>query len=32
VQFHPEYKSRPLAPHPIFLAFINVASKQTKVV
>jgi len=23
-QFHPEYKSRPLAPHPIFMSFINV--------
>ena len=23
VQFHPEYKSRPLAPHPIFVEFIK---------
>jgi CTP synthase len=22
-QFHPEYKSRPLAPHPIFLSFVR---------
>jgi CTP synthase len=22
VQFHPEFKSRPLAPHPLFKAFI----------
>ncbi len=26
-QGHPEYKSRPLSPHPIFLAFIQAASK-----
>ncbi|HBQ50714.1 TPA: CTP synthase [Candidatus Daviesbacteria bacterium] len=26
-QGHPEYKSRPLNPHPIFLAFIEAASK-----
>ncbi len=26
-QGHPEYKSRPLKPHPIFLAFIEAASK-----
>jgi len=26
-QAHPEYKSRPLAPHPIFLAFLNTAVK-----
>jgi len=25
VQFHPEYKSRPLKPHPLFLAFLNAA-------
>lgn len=23
VQFHPEYKSRPLTPHPIFMAFVK---------
>lgn len=26
VQFHPEYKSRPLSVHPLFLAFIEVAA------
>lgn len=26
-QFHPEYKSRPLAPHPIFTAFIKACVK-----
>ncbi|MCC6621097.1 MAG: CTP synthase, partial [Deltaproteobacteria bacterium] len=25
VQFHPEYKSRPLAPHPLFAAFVGAA-------
>ncbi len=25
VQFHPEYKSRPLAPHPLFAAFVEAA-------
>ena len=24
-QFHPEFKSRPLAPHPLFTAFIRAA-------
>ncbi len=27
-QGHPEYKSRPLSPHPLFLAFIEAASKN----
>lgn len=27
-QFHPEYKSRPLAPHPIFSAFVKAAISQ----
>lgn len=27
-QGHPEYKSRPLAPHPLFLGFIEAASKK----
>ena len=27
-QFHPEYKSRPLSPHPIFVAFIESALKK----
>jgi CTP synthase len=26
-QFHPELKSRPLAPHPMFLGFVEAASK-----
>lgn len=26
-QFHPEYQSRPLSPHPIFLAFIHACSR-----
>ena len=26
-QFHPEYKSRPLSPHPIFLGFLQAALK-----
>lgn len=30
VQFHPEYKSRPLSPHPIFLSFIKAAAKTQK--
>ena len=29
VQFHPEFKSRPLAPHPLFSSFIK-ASKIHK--
>ncbi len=27
-QFHPEFKSRPLAPHPLFSAFIKAAAKK----
>lgn len=27
-QFHPEFKSRPLAPHPLFLAFMKAAAKR----
>lgn len=27
-QFHPEFKSRPLAPHPLFKAFIGAALKE----
>jgi CTP synthase len=27
-QFHPEYKSRPLSPHPIFIGFIKAASEN----
>ena len=25
VQFHPEFKSRPLKPHPLFVSFVNAA-------
>ncbi len=27
-QFHPEFKSRPLAPHPLFLAFVEAAIER----
>ena len=30
VQFHPEFKSRPLAPHPLFSSFIKAAKKNSK--
>ena len=30
VQFHPEYKSRPLSPHPLFAAFIGAALAQKR--
>lgn len=30
VQFHPELKSRPFAPHPLFHSFIEAAIKQSK--
>ncbi len=29
-QFHPEYKSRPLSPHPVFVAFLKAISKNSK--
>ena len=32
VQFHPELKSRPFAPHPIFRHFVEAASKHGKLV
>lgn len=32
VQFHPELKSRPLAPHPLFAAFIGAALEQSRLV
>ena len=32
VQFHPELKSRPLAPHPLFRGFIAAAVKQARLV
>ncbi len=30
VQFHPELKSRPLAPHPLYVSFMEAVSKQNK--
>ncbi len=30
VQFHPEFKSRPFAPHPLFAGFIKAAKKHSK--
>lgn len=30
VQFHPEFKSKPLAPHPLFAAFIKASLKPAK--
>ena len=30
VQFHPELKSRPFAPHPLFAAFIRAAVEQSR--
>jgi len=32
VQFHPELKSRPFAPHPLFAGFIGAAVKQARLV
>jgi CTP synthase len=32
VQFHPELKSRPLRPHPLFASFIEAAVKQARLV
>ncbi|MEL7030062.1 MAG: CTP synthase, partial [Pseudomonadota bacterium] len=32
VQFHPELKSRPFAPHPLFAAFIGAAVEQSRLV
>ena len=29
-QFHPEFKSKPFAPHPLFKAFIKAATEQAK--
>jgi CTP synthase len=29
-QFHPEYKSRPLSPHPLFMAFLQACLKEKK--
>jgi len=32
VQFHPELKSRPFAPHPLFASFIAAAKEQSRLV
>jgi CTP synthase len=32
VQFHPELKSRPFAPHPLFRSFIAAAKAQSRLV
>jgi CTP synthase len=32
VQFHPELKSRPFAPHPLFAAFVRAALEQARLV
>tara|TARA_R110002096_G_scaffold36681_4_gene102207 strand:- start:1276 stop:2904 length:1629 start_codon:yes stop_codon:yes gene_type:complete len=32
VQFHPEYKSRPFEPHPLFASFIAAAVEQSRLV
>jgi CTP synthase len=32
VQFHPEFKSRPFAPHPLYASFIAAAKKQSRLV
>ncbi len=32
VQYHPELKSRPLAPHPLFTSFIEAAVEQSRLV
>ena len=32
VQYHPELKSRPLNPHPLFCSYINAALKQSRLV
>lgn len=32
VQFHPELKSKPFAPHPLFVSFIQAAVKQSRLV
>ena len=32
VQFHPELKSRPFAPHPLFASFIAAAMAQSRLV
>jgi CTP synthase len=32
VQFHPELKSKPFAPHPLFVSFIKAAIQQERLV
>ena len=32
VQFHPELKSRPFDPHPLFASFISAAVEQSRLV
>ncbi len=32
VQFHPELKSRPFAPHPLFASFVAAAVEQSRLV
>jgi len=32
VQYHPELKSRPFQPHPLFASFIEAAVKQSRLV
>jgi len=32
VQFHPELKSKPFSPHPLFSGFIAAAMKQSRLV
>jgi len=32
VQFHPELKSRPLEPHPLFTSFISAAVRKSRLV
>lgn len=32
VQFHPELKSKPLAPHPLFVSFIDAALKHARLI
>ena len=32
VQFHPELKSKPFDPHPLFVSFIDAATKQSRLV
>ncbi|AEH44716.1 CTP synthase [Thermodesulfatator indicus DSM 15286] len=29
-QFHPEFKSKPMAPHPLFVAFVNAALEKSQ--